>query len=150
RTTQCRKNTRTVDRAGDPGCDRSLSLFPPPARSRPDHPDERRDPTLRFLAVAKCLQRIPFHRCVLAGISSDRFPACDPRLPAAPSAPRTVARPSGLLNSIEHVTPAIKRLPAREVCVQHGMGASAHRGGWGSQRESLIDEGSANNFSVFF
>src|ERR1035437_6296225 len=34
RTTRRRKNTRTVERTGDPGCDRSLSLFSQPARSR--------------------------------------------------------------------------------------------------------------------
>ena len=34
----------------------------------------------------------------------------------------------GLFDSIENVAPALKRLPAREVFIQHGAGAGAHGG----------------------
>ena len=41
---------------------------------------------------------------------------------------RAAVQPSGLFDALEHAAPAIKRLPSREVFVQHGTGARAHGG----------------------
>ena len=41
---------------------------------------------------------------------------------------RAAVQPSELFDLIENVAPAIKRLPSREVFVQHGTGARAHGG----------------------
>src|SRR5262249_24071491 len=50
------------------------------------YPDERRDTTFRVLVMAECVQRVLFHRRILAGVSTNRFLEGAARFPAAAKA----------------------------------------------------------------
>ena len=63
------------------------------ARSRPDHPHERRAAAERVPALAERPQRAVLHRRLLAGVPRARPAARAAHLPAARPAPRLVGRP---------------------------------------------------------